>query len=314
MLVRTSLAPVLWGTTFLVSTEFLPVSPLWNALLRALPAGLVLLALRPGRPRGDWWWRALVLGALHIGVFFTLVFVAAQRLPGGVAGTLNSVQTVLVLGLAAVVLAEPVRASQVLAAVGGVAGVALLVLNGEAALDAVGLLAALGGAVSASLGIVLSRKWGLPEGVSGLTLTAWQLLGGAVALLPVALLLEGAPPVPDGRALLGLLWLSLVATAFAHTLFFAGLRRLPAGRVALLGLLNPLTATLLGWVVLDQRLTGWQLLGAALVLGSVVLGQARTSSQTRWWSEVSFRRASGERAVGQNTPVASGNSGREGST
>lgn len=314
LLARTAIAPVLWGTTFLVTSELLPVSPLWNALFRALPAGLVLLALRPGRPHGDWWWRALVLGALHIGVFFTLLFIAAQRLPGGVAGTLNSVQTVLVIGLAALVLAEPVRAAQLLAAVIGIGGVALLVLNGEAALDTVGVLAGLGGAVSVSAGIVLSRRWGLPPGVSGLTLTAWQLLGGALVLLPVAVLVEGAPPALDGGALGGLLWLSLVATALAHTLYFAGLRRIPAGPVALISLLTPLTATLLGWAVLGQRLTGWQLLGGALVLGSVVLGQVRRSTQTRWWSEVSFRRASGERAVGQKTPAASGNSGREGST
>lgn len=314
VLARTAIAPVLWGTTFLVATELLPASPLWQAVFRALPAGLVLLALRPGLPRGHWWWRAAVLGALHIGVFFTLLFVAAARLPGGVAATLGSVQTVLVIGLAAVVLAEPVRPRQVLAAVAGIGGVALLVLNASAALDLVGVLAGLGGAVSVSAGIVLSRRWGLPPGTHGLTLTAWQLLAGAALLLPVAALAEGAPPALDWPALGGLLWLSLAATALAHSLYFAGLRRIPAGGVAVLSLLTPLTATLLGWAVLDQRLTGWQVLGAALVLGSVLLGQASRSTQTRWWSEVSFKRAKGDRDVGQKTPVASGNSGRDGST
>ena len=63
-------------------------SPLWGGLLRALPAGLILLADRRGvLPTGSWWWRSLVLGALNVGGFFVLIYIAGQRLPSSLAAT-----------------------------------------------------------------------------------------------------------------------------------------------------------------------------------------------------------------------------------
>jgi drug/metabolite transporter (DMT)-like permease len=78
--------PAVWGTTYIVTTELLPPGrPLLTAALRALPAGLLLLAVTRRLPHGDWWWRAAVLGTLNIGAFFALLFISAYRLPGGVA-------------------------------------------------------------------------------------------------------------------------------------------------------------------------------------------------------------------------------------
>ena len=86
-LLTAALAPIVWGSTYVVTTELLPPGrPLLVAALRALPAGLLLLAWSRTLPRGEWWWRVLVLGTLNIGAFFALLFVAAYRLPGGVAG------------------------------------------------------------------------------------------------------------------------------------------------------------------------------------------------------------------------------------
>ena len=51
----TALTPIVWGSTYAVTTEFLPPDrPLLTALLRALPAGLVLLLLTRVLPRGPW--------------------------------------------------------------------------------------------------------------------------------------------------------------------------------------------------------------------------------------------------------------------
>jgi probable blue pigment (indigoidine) exporter len=80
--VLTAFAPVAWGTNYFVTHEFLPADrPLYGAALRALPAGLVLLALRRRLPRGAWWWRSAVLGLLNMSVFFVLVYAASQLLP-----------------------------------------------------------------------------------------------------------------------------------------------------------------------------------------------------------------------------------------
>src|SRR5947207_564032 len=98
---QAGLAPAVWGSTYLVTTELLPAGrPLLDGALRALPAGLLLLAVSRVAPSGCWWWRSLVLGALNIGAFLGLLFVAADRLPGGIAATLISLQPLLVAALA----------------------------------------------------------------------------------------------------------------------------------------------------------------------------------------------------------------------
>jgi len=127
----TALAPAIWGSTYLVTTELLPPDrPLLAAVLRALPAGLLLLVLTRRIPQGSWWWRALLLGALNIGAFFALLFVAAYRLPGGVAAIILASQPLLVAGLASRLLGERLTLRTTIAAAAGLAGVALLVLTG----------------------------------------------------------------------------------------------------------------------------------------------------------------------------------------
>ncbi len=88
----TALAPITWGTTYAVPTELLPPHyPLLVAALRSLPIG-ILLTLGLGQlPQGIWWWRILLLGSLNIGIFQALLFVAAYRLPGGVAATVGAI-------------------------------------------------------------------------------------------------------------------------------------------------------------------------------------------------------------------------------
>lgn len=71
----TAVAPISWGTTYIVTSEWLPPDrPLLSGLLRALPAGLLAIAIGRRLPHGSWWWRAAVLGVLNIGAFFALLF------------------------------------------------------------------------------------------------------------------------------------------------------------------------------------------------------------------------------------------------
>ncbi|MGC5343958.1 EamA family transporter [Streptomyces sp. DT24] len=272
----TALAPLIWGSTYVVTTELLPPDrPLLASVVRALPAGLVLMAVGRTLPRGMWWWRALVLGVLNIGAFFYLLFVAAYHLPGGVAALVMSVQPMIVLFLSALLLKDKIKPVHVVASVFGVVGVGLLVLRPQAELDAVGVGAGLLGAVSMASGIVLTKKWGRPEGVGLLTFTGWQLTVGGLVLLPVTLIGEGLPGSVNGHNLIGFAYLGLIGALFAYAIWFRGVERLPALAVSFLSFASPLAATVLGYLVLDQSLTALQFVGAAAVITAVVLAQPR---------------------------------------
>lgn len=279
-LVVTALAPVVWGSTYLVTTEFLPPGrPLLASLLRALPAGLILIALGRQLPHGVWWLRAAVLGVLNIGAFFYFLFVAAYHLPGGVAALIMSVQPVIVLLLGALVLSQPVRPVQIVACALAFIGMALVVLQPSAQLDSIGVLAGLAGALSMAGGIVLTKHWGRPEGVGLLTYTGWQLTAGGLFLLPIALLAEGLPTALTMTNLLGFVWLGLIGALVAYALWFRGIARLPALSVSFISLASPLTATVLGYLFLDQRLGAQQLLGGLAVIAAMILAQPRPNPQ-----------------------------------
>lgn len=272
LILTTALAPMVWGTTYIVTTELLPPDrPLLAGLLRALPAGLALMAVSRLRPVGGWWIKSLVLGTLNIGGFFALLFVAAYRLPGGVAATLGAVQPLVAAGLASVLLSERLRSHVVAAGLLGIVGVSLLVLRAGAQLDVLGVVAGLGGAASMATGVVLTKHWGRP--VPLITFTAWQLIAGGVFLLPLVAIIEGWPSQLTVVNIGGFLWLATVGTGIAYMLWFRGIELLPVAQVTLIGLFSPVVAAAAGWVILGQALTPTQGAGVALVLLAIWLGQ-----------------------------------------
>jgi probable blue pigment (indigoidine) exporter len=292
-LAAAAIAPAIWGSTYLVTTELLPAGyPLSVAMLRALPAGLLLLLLTRQLPRGIWWGRALVLGVLNFSVFWWMLFVAAYRLPGGVAATVGAIQPLVVIVLARILLQSPIRPLSVAAGFAGVAGVALLILTPKAALDPLGIVAGLVAAVSMAIGTVLSRRWQPP--VSALTFASWQLTAGGLLLLPAALLLEPSLPAPSWSNLLGFSYLGLIGAALTYILWFRGLARLEPAAISSLGLLSPVMAVILGWSVLGQQLSVVQMIGMAVVLASVWASQ---HAQRRAPWKVAGRAAHGPRVT-----------------
>jgi probable blue pigment (indigoidine) exporter len=276
LIALTALAPISWGSTYAVTTEFLPADrPLFTAVMRALPAGLLLLALARVLPRGIWWGKAAVLGALNIGAFFPLLFLSAYRLPGGMAAVVGSIGPLFVAGLSVLLLGDRPTLRTLLTGIAAALGVSLVVLRAAGALDLVGVLAALASTASMSTGTVLTKRWGRPDGVGPLALTAWQLTAGGLLIAPVALLVEGAPPALGSRAVGGYLYLALANTAVAYWLWFRGIGRLTATQATFLGPLSPLAAAVIGWAALGQALTPVQLAGMALAFGATVFGQLK---------------------------------------
>ena len=241
-LLLTALAPLIWGSTYLVTTLFLP----------------------PERP-----FTAALLGVLNIGLFQAMLFVAAYRLTGGLAAILTSTQTLMVLLLTWLVGGQmPPKAAWAWAwAAAGVAGIGLLVLSPTARLDGPGVAAALAGSAAMALGVYLSKHWQIK--LSGAAFTGWQLVAGGLFLLPITLWREGVPHHLTAANAGGYAYLCLVGAVLAYGLFFRGLARLSPAAVSSLGLLSPVSAFVLGWLFLGQALDVRSMVGLVLALVSI---------------------------------------------
>ena len=200
-----------------------------------------------------------------------MLFVAAYRLPGGVAATAGAIQPLLVVFFSWLILNKQPSKIAILAAIAGVIGVGLLVISPSAHLDTVGVLAAIAGAGAMGLGTVLVKRW--QPTFSLIVFTAWQLTVGGLILLPIALITEGTFAEITRTNLWGFIYLGLIGTGLAYALWFRGIRKLSPTAVSYLGLLSPVVATLIGYVFLQQTFTLVQLVGVAVVLLSVLIGQ-----------------------------------------
>ena len=265
--------PLIWGTTYVATTLWLPPNrPLLAGLMRALPVGLLLLAVFRRLPPGGWWGRMLVLGVLNIGLFFPFFFIAVYRLPGGVAATLSAGQPFLVALFAWPLLQiRPAPRTLGLAA-SGIAGIGLLVLGparprrrGRRRRAGRGGLHGPGNRTDQALGAPGARApvhrlaTGGRRAAAGAPGPALRVARHVNRDQPGGLRLSGADQYRPGYANLVL-----------------GGGPLGAAAATFLMLLSPVVATLLGFLVLGQTLTPLQLGGALLVLASVAAGQLPT--------------------------------------
>lgn len=268
----TLLAPVSWGTTYVTITELLPDGrPLLVACLRVLPAGLALagygLVAQRWRPRRTEWLRICALGLLNFGLFFPLLILAIYRLPGGVAASVGGIQPLLVAGISNLVRREPIARRSTAIGVIATLGVGLVVVRPDAAVDWLGVAAAVVANLSFATGVVLTKTWPTPK--HKIAATGWQLLVAAVIIAPLTSIIEGPPPQLDNIELAGFAYLSLLATGGAFILWFRGIRMLPTQAPPVLGLAAPITGAILGWVLLGENLTVIQILGFLTTIGAI---------------------------------------------
>ncbi len=269
----TALAPVLWGSTYIVTTQWLPPErPLTAAAIRALPAGIILVIMGRHLVPTKQILPMVVLSILNIALFQGLLFTSAYLLPGGLAAIVGALQPLLVMMLVWVFDHKAPNQIKIIAAGVAIAGMSILFTGPETQWNLLGVLAALVGTSSMAVGLFLSSKWNnkLPT----LAFTGWQLLIGGLLLTPIAMVVEEPIHSFTLSHLLGYTYLSLFGALIGYFLWFRGLQKLPSTAVASLGLLSPVTATLLGWIFLDEQLGIQGSIGIAMVLLSVFVIQA----------------------------------------
>lgn len=294
----TAFAPVAWGANYLVIAHLMPSgSPLWGAALRATPAAVLLLLWCRSLPRGRWWWRSTVLGVLNVSAFFLCIQLAGEHLPSSLAASVTALGPLVLGAFAWWLLAQRPTGTWFVAVLLGAGGVVAMLGPDVSDLSALGLAASASALVMFGLGGVLSRRWVDQQPL--LHVTAWQLATGSLTLLPVAAVVEGSPPPLDANGAIGVGLSSLVATALAYLCWFGGLRRLPAGGVGVVGLLNPVTGVALGVVLAGERLGPVQVIGSGVVLTAVVL----TTRAERVRSDGAHDRTARRDELGELGPV-----------
>jgi probable blue pigment (indigoidine) exporter len=120
-------------------------------------------------------------------------------------------------------------------------------------------------------GTVLTKHW--KRSTPLLAFTSWQLVAGGLVLAPFAFAVEGPPPTLTTKNLLGFAWLGIAGTGIAYALWFRGIGKLKASTVAFLGLLSPVSAMLLDFLILRKTLTLMQIGGTMFVFGSILISQ-----------------------------------------
>lgn len=274
------LLALIWGGSFTANHTALAQMPVASVVaFRVSVAAAVLWAYVLGAgltvPRG---WRfardALVLGVFNNVVPFSLIVWGQTHIPSGLAGILNASTALFsVLVAAAVFPDERLGLSRLTGVFLGLAGVAVVIGPQALAhldLTSLGQLAILGAGLSYAGSGAYGRS--ALKGIRPEVGAAAMLTASAAIMLPTALILNGLPPLPQPKTLAALLYLALIASAFAYRLFYTILQQAGAGNLGLVTLLIAPVAVLLGAALFGETLPPQAFAGMALLtLGMIVL-------------------------------------------
>jgi len=268
----------LWGTTFLaIRIAVHEVPPLFAAGARFFLAGVLLFTFmrlkgQPGPTRIQW--RSLAIIALLMFVAeYGPLFWAEKYIPSGVTALLVAIVPILTIVIEVFVLRhQPFRWVLLAATILGFLGVGILVMpSADQHFALVPCVAVLAGSACFALGSILTRSLPLPQS-RPLTSGATMMLGGGVLLALSASFGELHPfPHISLRAVLALLYLIVFGSLVAFTAYVWLLGRMPAIRVSSYAYVNPIVAVALGYLVAGELVNSRMLLGAALVVTSVIL-------------------------------------------
>jgi len=269
---------VIWGSTFLaIRIAVLLVPPWLCAGIRFFTAGtaLFLFARLRGTPGPSLReWRSLaIIGVLMFSVTYGALFWGEQYVPSGITSVLEATLPLFTVLIEVFVLRQQRFRWRVLIALAvGFCGVALMMLkSGPRGFGVFPCMVILGGSLSWSLGAVLTRSLPLPKSRI-VTAGAEMMLGGGLLLILSLVTGELHPfPVIPLRAAIALVYLIVAGSLVGFTAFVWLLGRMPASRVASHAYVNPIVAIALGYFVASEEITLRTLLGAGLVVGSVVL-------------------------------------------
>lgn len=269
---------VLWGGSFFFNGAALrELPPLTLVLLRVVLGAAILLPLLHVQgislPKGMMGWKPFfVIGLLNNVIPFSLIVIGQTLIPSGLASILNATTPLFTVLVMAAAGEEALQTRRVAGVALGLAGV--IILRGwgieTRTGQGLGILFCLGGALSYGFAALAARR--LLKDSPPLGTATFQLMASTVMMAVVAGAMEQPwrLPVPGVATWLAVLGLATLSTALAYIVFFQIIRRSGATNVMLVTLLIPLTAILLGWLVLDEPISAREIAGA-IVIGSALI-------------------------------------------
>lgn len=267
---------ILWGGSFFfVGVAVKTMTPLTIVFIRLSGAAatlwIVMLLLKVSPPATVQAWLALlIMGVLNNVIPFSLIVWGQSHIEAGLASIFNAMTPLFTVLVAGMVLAdERISQRKVVGIVLGIAGAVVMVgadaLSGMSA-DVLGQLAVMGAAVSYGFSTVFGRRF-KSMGLNSIAIAAGQVTMSALLLAPLALMVEKpwTQPLPGMDVWMALAALSVFSTALAYILFFRILASAGATNVSLVTFLVPVSAILLGFVFLGERLEPTHFIGMALI-------------------------------------------------
>src|SRR5947208_6454081 len=273
------LLSILWGGSFFFNGVVLKELPPFTVVfLRVALAAVMLLPLlwlyrRIRFPAGLSGWRPFIaIGLLNNVLPFSLIVVGQTYIPGGLASILNATTPLFTVVVMAFAGEETLHARRIAGVIAGLIGVVILHGDGfglEGG-QGLGILLCLAAAFSYGLSALLARR--LLSDSPPLGSATFQMLASAAMMTVVAGLVERPwqLPMPGATTWLAVIGLAVLSTALAYIVFFQILRRSGSTNVMLVTLLIPVTAILLGTLVLGESVSLREIIGA-LVIGSALL-------------------------------------------
>lgn len=269
---------ILWGGSFFFNGAALrELPPLTLVFLRvALGAAILVPLLRVqgiGFPKSTSGWTPfIVIGLLNNVIPFSLIVIGQTFIPSGLASILNATTPLFTVLVMAAAGEETLQMRRVAGVALGLLGVVILRGWGleTRAGQGLGILFCLGGALSYGFAALAARR--LLKDAAPLGTATFQLMASTVMMAFVAGAVEQPwhLPMPGLTTWLAVLGLAALSTALAYIVFFQILRRSGASNVVLVTLLIPVTAILLGWLVLGEPISMREIAGA-IVIGSALL-------------------------------------------
>ena len=281
-----------WGGSFFFNKVLLgSFEPLTVVIGRAGLAALALLAfiyLAGARlPRSWRAWRVFIgLSVLNNIIPFTLILWGQKHIASGLAAILNATTPLFAAVFAHVLIGERLTAHRFAGVLIGLAGVAIMMGPGLVAEgfggDVLPQLAVLGAAVSYALAALYGRRVSV-LGVSAPTAAAGQLTVTTIVMLPVAMLLDRpwTVPMPGWEVWASLVAIALVSTSLGYVIYFRLISGAGGVNASLVTLLVPVSALLLGTLVLGEAFTPRQAAGMAVILLGLVVTDGRALALIR---------------------------------